>query len=437
VCESDLWRWTPLPLFDESQEIIEQPVDLSTLGDRYAASAVEFITRHSSSSSSSLGVDKGGLEVDTDLNSNSNSNSNSSSSSNSSQINPFLLQVHFSHVHVPLFCGTEDGCSFATTVSLMDVNVGTIVTALDSAGLGSSTLVFFLSDNGPWLLEGHDGGSAYPFRGGKFDTWEGGFRTASVARWTGTVLPGTDSSALVTTTDIFATAVALAGALLPSDLVLDGKDLTPLLLGTPGSEEEGGYSPHSCIFFYQGTPTVVDASNTTFANDWGCDTLFAMRCGQFKAHWFTFTSFPEVAVEKLQAPLVFDLLTEGGLRELDDAALEVGSELYSEVLAAIDAEKRIHLSGLVPGLNQMGLGDAYAYAPCADQNSQEHGNPDYPPCTVTPENFYPFGEGAQVNAGVTELFRSAWAANEVTRQGNHLRPSQKPTQEGEETASGP
>ena len=42
------------------------------------------------------------------------------------------------------------------TVSGMDANVGDIVAALDASGLGGNTLVWFCSDNGPWLLENRD-----------------------------------------------------------------------------------------------------------------------------------------------------------------------------------------------------------------------------------------------------------------------------------------
>jgi uncharacterized sulfatase len=44
--------------------------------------------------------------------------------------------------------------------------------------------------------------------------------------------------------DLFATALALAGAPVPADRPIDGRDLMPMLAG--------GKSPHETIFFFQG-----------------------------------------------------------------------------------------------------------------------------------------------------------------------------------------
>ena len=167
----------------------------------------------------------------------------------------------------------------------MDSDIGGIVGALDASGLGESTLVWFCSDNGPWLLENRDtelgpnaSGSAYPFRGGKFDTWEGGFRSAAIARWSGVIAAGSTTNALATTMDIFATALALADASssLAEGYELDGKDLTPVFTGANDT------TPHQCVFLYQGSPSTIDAANMTYENDWGSDVLFAMRCGDLK-----------------------------------------------------------------------------------------------------------------------------------------------------------
>ena len=42
--------------------------------------------------------------------------------------------------------------------------------------LADSTLVVFTSDNGPWLSQKLNGGSAGLLREGKITTWEGGVR---------------------------------------------------------------------------------------------------------------------------------------------------------------------------------------------------------------------------------------------------------------------
>lgn len=51
--------------------------------------------------------------------------------------------------------------------------------------------MWFTSDNGPWLTQGLDGGSAGLLREGKQTTWEGGVRVPGVAHWRGAIAPGT------------------------------------------------------------------------------------------------------------------------------------------------------------------------------------------------------------------------------------------------------
>lgn len=56
----------------------------------------------------------------------------------------------------------------------MDDALGKIMSAVTAAGQDEKTLVFFSSDNGPWLIHLLNGGSAGPFRDGKTTTWEVG-----------------------------------------------------------------------------------------------------------------------------------------------------------------------------------------------------------------------------------------------------------------------
>ena len=61
-------------------------------------------------------------------------------------------------------------------------------------------------------------------------SWEGGIREPAAVRWKGTIPPGRTTDALAATYDIFATILALSKAPAP-DVILDGKDLTKVLMG--------------------------------------------------------------------------------------------------------------------------------------------------------------------------------------------------------------
>lgn len=80
-----------------------------------------------------------------------------------------------------------------------------------------------------------------------------------IAVWPGTVAPHTVSQDLVSTMDIFATMMDVAGVPLPADRVMDSHSLRPLLTGT-------GQSTRNSSFFYR-----------------GC-TLAAVRHKQYKMH---------------------------------------------------------------------------------------------------------------------------------------------------------
>lgn len=91
----------------------------------------------------------------------------------------------------------------------MDEVLGRLMVALKESGQDKDTLVFFTSDNGPEdeiRPHGHT-----PFRGGKGDTWEGGVRVPGIAFWPGMVDAGRRSDGLFDLSDLYTTALTLAG----------------------------------------------------------------------------------------------------------------------------------------------------------------------------------------------------------------------------------
>ena len=85
--------------------------------------------------------------------------------------------------------------------------------------------MIFTSDNGS--RDNGEGGSNAPLRGEKGTTWEGGLRVPCLVRWPGHVQPGTVSSVVATAMDLLPTLAAMAGADLPSDRIINGRDITP------------------------------------------------------------------------------------------------------------------------------------------------------------------------------------------------------------------
>ncbi len=160
---------------------------------------------------------------------------------------PFFLYLPHTAVHTPIypgsrFAGQSNNGRFGDWVEEVDWSVGELLDLLAELKLDERTLVLFTSDNGPWLIKGADGGSALPLRGGKGSTWEGGVRVPTLARWPGKIAAGSRCDAVAGTIDILPTFVTLAGGQVPAEPVIDGRDISGLLLGrTTESAREAHY----------------------------------------------------------------------------------------------------------------------------------------------------------------------------------------------------
>jgi len=165
---------------------------------------------------------------------------------------PFFLYVPHSMVHVPLFVsdkfkGKSERGLFGDVVMEIDWSVGQIMETLEKNGLSDRTLVIFTSDNGPWLNYGDHAGSAGPLREGKGTMFEGGYREPCLMRWPDKIPAGTTCDELATTMDLLPTIAKFIGAKVPTDRIIDGKDISPLMLGKPEAR-----SPHEVFYCYYG-----------------------------------------------------------------------------------------------------------------------------------------------------------------------------------------
>ena len=144
--------------------------------------------------------------------------------------------------HVPLFVSSKhQGKSkrglYGDVIQELDWSVGEILKSLKKNGLDERTLVIFASDNGPWLLYGDHAGSAGPFREGKATTFEGGVRVPCIMRWPTQIPRDRTVRELAATIDILPTLATLAGAKLPADRIIDGRDIWPLIKMQAGRQD--------------------------------------------------------------------------------------------------------------------------------------------------------------------------------------------------------
>jgi arylsulfatase A-like enzyme len=161
---------------------------------------------------------------------------------------PFFLYVPHSMPHVPLFCsekfkGKSPTGLYGDVMMEIDWSVGQIMKALKANGVDDNTLVFFSSDNGPWISYGDHAGRT-PYREAKGTGFDGGTRSACIIKYPGKIKPGTISNKAFCTLDMLPTIAHLAGADLPQNPV-DGKNVWDLIAGKPGAKNPHEYYPFS------------------------------------------------------------------------------------------------------------------------------------------------------------------------------------------------
>jgi arylsulfatase A-like enzyme len=164
---------------------------------------------------------------------------------------PFFIYMPHTAVHVPIhpgdkFKGRSANGPYGDWVEEVDASVGRMLDTLRELKLADKTLVIFTSDNGPWLTQGKNGGTAGPLRGGKGGTFEGGVREPTIAWWPGNVPANSTCDAVAGNIDFLPTFAALGGAKLPDGVKIDGRDILPLLLGKTRK------SPREAHFYFSG-----------------------------------------------------------------------------------------------------------------------------------------------------------------------------------------
>jgi arylsulfatase A-like enzyme len=215
----------PLPLLRNEIVIQEQP-DQRGITERYTDEALQFI--------------------------------------HANQEQPFFLYLAHMYVHVPLFVpkqfleNSENG-AYGGAVECIDWSTGVLIDRLKKLGLFENTLIIFTSDNGSRARD--EGGSNAPCRGTKATTWEGGQRVPAILHWPENIPAGTTSSEVTRSIDFLPTLLQLSETEAPLPNVIDGVDLSGLLLG------QTQQSPNNTMVYYKGAE------------------LEAVRVGDWKLHF--------------------------------------------------------------------------------------------------------------------------------------------------------
>jgi len=164
---------------------------------------------------------------------------------NQNRANPFFLYFATHDIHVPRvpnkrFVGKTPMGPRGDAIAELDWSVGQVLDTLDKTGLARNTLVIFSSDNGPVVDDGYKDEAveklgahkpAGPLRGGKYSNFDGGTRIPMLARWPGHIKPDTQSSALISQVDYFASFAGITGQKPAPSAAPDSMDMQKAIVG--------------------------------------------------------------------------------------------------------------------------------------------------------------------------------------------------------------
>jgi arylsulfatase A len=202
-------KYEPLPVMSQDQAVahVEDGVDQSLLAEVFTDKAIAFIKKN--------------------------------------QKKPFFCYIPHAHVHKPRYARPEylkraEGNVDRAHVEEIDDSTGRVLHTLKDLKLDRNTLVIFTSDNGA-----ASGMSSGPLRGGKGGPkYEGHMRVPTLAWWPGTIPAGSISKEIGVTTDLLPSLAELTGSKVPDDRIIDGKDISDVLLGKKDAQ-----SPHQLHYY--------------------------------------------------------------------------------------------------------------------------------------------------------------------------------------------
>lgn len=210
---------------------------------------------------------------------------------------PFFLYLSHYYVHTPVHTRAkwlqklhqaelpENRAAYAAMVQTLDDLVGRVMNALDAMGLAENTLVVFTSDNG-----GHPEFAANgPFRGSKWNVYEGGLRVPFLVRWPGRIEAGRTNGTPIIGTDLLPTFCEAAGVAHSPDRELDGRSLLPLWLGREHRRETRSLIWHFPYYHPEPADSFARALEEIGTNDFRTSQTrpqSAIRHGDYKLIWF-------------------------------------------------------------------------------------------------------------------------------------------------------
>jgi len=188
---------------------------------------------------------------------------------------PFFLYLPHAMPHVPHFssdrqAGKSEGGLYGDVIEDLDWSVGQLMATLEALELMDNLLIFITSDNG-----GDVQGSVGPLRGRKQLTFEGGQRVPMIIYGKSFVSQSGVSKAMSTNLDIFPTVLDLLNIDAPTDRIIDGESMLPMIEGTANNL-------HEFVFYNSAlTGNVVGVRDSVYKYHEGANGVHVNLMGMF------------------------------------------------------------------------------------------------------------------------------------------------------------
>ena len=194
---------------------------------------------------------------------------------------PFFLYLPLNAPHTPIIVGREWSkpyedkvdrsilAKYYGMIANIDHNFGLLRQRLKELNLEDNTILIFMTDNGTYVGARFRNNDSEPvsgfnagMRGRKASIFDGGHRVPFFIRWpAGGLDQGRDIDTLAVHVDLFPTLAELCDISIPTDRVMDGRSLVPLLKGNEASWDRD----HAVLQFHGGAAFPEDRLKTEFS----------------------------------------------------------------------------------------------------------------------------------------------------------------------------
>ena len=134
---------------------------------------------------------------------------------------------------------------YLASVAEVDRNLGRVLDQLDRLQLTNQTVVIFSSDhgynighhgvwhkgNGQWIVNDPPSGTTNIPQGQRPNMFDTSLRVPALVRWPAVIRPGTNVNQTISNLDWYPTLLAIAGADVPRDQMIRGRNFLPILRG--------------------------------------------------------------------------------------------------------------------------------------------------------------------------------------------------------------